>query len=293
MDGVPAEPTPAAIVTALDARAARIETPCGDGRLVWRRWGDGPPLVLLHGGHGSWTHWIRNIPFFAEHRSVAVPDMPGYGESAPPPDPHDPESLAQALASGLDEVFPGDAPVAFVGFSFGAIIAGHLARLRPDRAARLVLVGAGGLGLPRPQLEPLKSWRRLETEEERREAHRANLQILMLRDPASIDALALHLQAENTGRTLINSPAISRTDTLRRCLSAIDAPLSGIWGEADATTGAFLDARRELLRAIDPAAEFEIVPKAGHWAQYEAPEAFNRLLETILGNGRRRAARSA
>jgi pimeloyl-ACP methyl ester carboxylesterase len=274
--------TPASIVAALEGRAARIETPCGDGRLVWRRWGAGAPLVLLHGGHGAWTHWIRNIDFLAQTRCVAVPDMPGYGDSALPPDPDDPESLAQALAAGLDEVFPGDDPVNLVGFSFGGIIAGHLARLRADRAGQVVLVGAGGLGLPRPELERLKGWRRLETEAERIAAHGANLQILMLHDPAAIDALALHLQADNTARTHIDSPAISKTDTLRRCLRELRVPLAGIWGEADATTGAFLDARRELLRSLDPAAEFVVIPGAGHWVQYEAAAAFNAALDKIL-----------
>ncbi len=280
--------TPAAIVTVLERRAERIETPCGEGRLLWRRWGVGAPLVLLHGGHGSWTHWIRNIPFLAETRCVAVPDMPGYGDSAVPPDPEDPESITQALAVGLNDVFPDDAGVALAGFSFGGIIAGHLARLRPHRVVRVVLVGAGGLGLPRPNLEPLKSWRRLETEAERAEAHRTNLEILMLRDPDAIDALALHLQSENAARTNINSPAISKTDTLRRCLHELRVPLAGIWGEADATAGDFLDARRELLRSIDPEAEFIVVPNAGHRVQYEAAAAFNAALESILDSHRPR-----
>jgi pimeloyl-ACP methyl ester carboxylesterase len=286
-EAVPGE-APAAIVAGLERAAERIETPCGEGHVVWRRWGAGPLLLLLHGGHGAWTHWIRNIPFFARTRRVAVPDMPGYGDSALPPDPRDPASLAQALATGLDEVFPGDDPIAIVGFSFGGIIAGHLARQRPDRDGRLVLVGAGGLGLPRPALPLLKSWRRVETEAERVEVHRANLQILMLRDPASIDALALHLQAQNTARTHIDSPAISKTDTLHRCLHDLRIPLAGIWGEADATTGEFLDTRRELLRSFDPEAEFVVIPGAGHWAQYEAHDAFNAALDTILNAARQR-----
>ena len=288
MDEAVSGEAPTAAVAALEEGAERIETPCGEGRLVWRRWGAGPPLVLLHGGHGSWTHWIRNIAFFAQTRCVAVPDMPGYGDSALPRDPADPDSLAQALADGLDRVFPGREPVDLVGFSFGGIIAGHLARLRPDRAGRLVLVGAGGLGLPRPELDRLKGWRRLDTEGERVEAHRANLQILMLRDPTAIDALALHLQAQNTARTHIDSPAISKTDTLRRCLEDLPVPLAGIWGEADATTGAFLDARRELLRSLDAQAEFVVVPGAGHWVQYEAADSFNGALDKILKAGRMR-----
>jgi pimeloyl-ACP methyl ester carboxylesterase len=212
--------------------------------------------------------------------------MPGYGESASPPDPDDPDSLAEAVAVGLDRLFAE--PIALAGFSFGGIIAGHAARLRPNLIRHLVLVGSGGLGLPRPALETLKSWRRLKTEEERAEAHRRNLEILMLHDPASVDALALHLQSENTARTRINSPAISRTDTLRRQLYEIGMPVAGIWGEQDATARELVDTRRELLREIDPGAEFVVIPNAGHWAQYEAPGAFNAALDGIVSARRRR-----
>ena len=48
--------TPPEIVAAVTADAEVVHTPCGDGNLVWRRWGKGRPLVLVHGGSGSWTH---------------------------------------------------------------------------------------------------------------------------------------------------------------------------------------------------------------------------------------------
>ena len=78
---------------ALQAGAERLSTPCGDGELVWHRWGAhdsadrGAPVVLLHGGSGSWTHWVRNIAALAQAgHSVWVPDLPGFGDSSPPPD---------------------------------------------------------------------------------------------------------------------------------------------------------------------------------------------------------------
>jgi len=52
--------------------------------MVWRVWGGGPPLVLLHGGTGSWMHWIRNIEELARDFTVVAPDIPGSGESASP-----------------------------------------------------------------------------------------------------------------------------------------------------------------------------------------------------------------
>ena len=59
--------SPADIVARLASQARVVRTPCGDGNMVWRVWGRGEPLVLFHGGSGSWTHWIRNIPELARH----------------------------------------------------------------------------------------------------------------------------------------------------------------------------------------------------------------------------------
>ena len=49
--------------------------------LAVRRWGTGNPLVLLHGGMGSWSHWLRNIGALAREFTVITLDMPGYGSS--------------------------------------------------------------------------------------------------------------------------------------------------------------------------------------------------------------------
>src|SRR5207249_8442783 len=95
---------PESVVGRLDSHARRAVTPCPGGAMVWRTWGQGPPLVLLHGARGSWTHWLRNIPALAERFSVIVPDMPGFGDSGAPPKPHTVEALAAAMVRGLGAV---------------------------------------------------------------------------------------------------------------------------------------------------------------------------------------------
>src|SRR5579859_2997484 len=57
-----------------DAREGR--SPCGSGDMVWRVWGAGTPVVLLHGGYGSWTHWLRNIDALAASYRVVAADLP-------------------------------------------------------------------------------------------------------------------------------------------------------------------------------------------------------------------------
>lgn len=283
----PADAEAAATIAALETAATCLETPCGDGRMVWRRWGEGPTLVLLHGGHGAWTHWVRNIAVLAEHFALLVPDMPGFGDSDSPPHPYTAESLAEILATGLDQLLGSDANYAITGFSFGGVMAGQVARLRPRAVRRLVLVGAGGTALPRPPMRAMKNWRLTDDPPARRQAHRNNLEVLMLHDPANVDALALRMQTLNAPRTRINSRAISRTDALARTLDQFPAPLAGIWGTLDVTAGEFLDQREALLRRHDRGAEFVRIP-AGHWVQYEAPEPFHAALIDILGIQRSR-----
>ncbi|WP_291296258.1 alpha/beta fold hydrolase [Elioraea sp.] len=282
---------PAAIIAAIEAQSTRMLTPCGEGDLVWRAWGAGPPLVLFHGGYGSWTHWIRTIlPFAARHRVIAV-DLPGLGESAHAPEPHTAEGLASILLAGLDRIlFPGET-VDLVGFSFGGVLGGHVAAGLGDRLGHFVAVGAGGLGLPRADMEPLRSWRAAEPGEARLAVHRDNLAILMFADPRRIDPLALYLQQRNAENGRVKSPVISRTDTLRQALPRIRGRLSGIWGGEDNVARGNIAVRGEVLRAAQADAAFAVIPGAGHWVAYEAAEEFNATLASLLDAAPHGAAR--
>lgn len=285
----PSSPDPAALVAAIAAKAERIETPCGDGTMVFRRWGSGSPLLLLHGGHGSWSHWVRNVEALAEHFTVVAADMPGYADSADLPRPHSPEGMAAIIAAGVRRIV-GDARFSIAGFSFGGAIGANVAQQCGTQIERLVVIGTGGLGLPRPRLEPMANWKKMDHPADRLAAHRKNLGILMLRELRNIDPLALHLQSANTARTRINSRAISLTDTARRALGGVTAAIAGIWGIHDATApehDGYLDARAELLRTFDPDAEIVRVD-AGHWVQYEAADEFNAALTGLLQTPRKR-----
>jgi pimeloyl-ACP methyl ester carboxylesterase len=275
--------SPASRVAVLDAAAQRIETPCGSGSMVWRCWGTGPALVLLHGGYGSWTHWFHNIADLAVAHRVIAADMPGAGEAASAPEPYTAESIAAIVAAGLEEVLASDESFDLAGFSFGGLIGGHVAAAFGDRCRSLTLVGAGGLGLTRSAMRELRPWRGIPDEAARRAIHRENLEILMFADPSRIDDLALHLQAENAARGRTRSPPIARTDTLARMLPHVRARIAGVWGERDATAMDDLPARARLLRGIQPAAPFIVIAGAGHWVQYEAPSAFNATLLELVG----------
>lgn len=264
------------------ALSRQVNTPCGDGELVWHTWGDdaAEPLVLLHGGSGSWTHWIRNVEALAAMgRRVVVPDLPGFGDSARPPGGQDADAVAPALAQALPDLV-GEAPVDVVGFSFGGLCGGLMAVAHPERVKRLVLVGAPGLGL-RDRRLPLMSWRDAPTEEGKLAAHRNNLGVLMLQ-PDNVDDLAIALQAANVPRDRMHRRRLALTDVLARTLPEIRCRVDAIYGEQDALYRDVLPGLREKIALAPTLGELVLMPGAAHWLQYEQAGAFQRELLRLL-----------
>jgi len=281
---LPTDVEPAAIVADFERRARRFETPCGDGSLVWRAWGSGPPVLLAHGGHGAWSHWIRNIDALAAERTVWALDLPGLGESALPPR-EDHEAISDAMAIGLRRLIAPDLPVDIVGFSFGGVASAHMAAFHPKLVRRLIVVDTGGLDLPMGPVD-VRGIRGL-ADEERRAVLRANLLSLMLHDPASVDELALHLQAINGRRARIQAEKLVLPDKLLLVLPRVSVQLDAIWGEHD-NPHPDPAAQASVFRRFQPELDFRVIPGAGHWAMYERPAAFNRTVQDLLSRPLRR-----
>ena len=270
-----------ALVAGVAAEAVRVETPCGDGSMVWRVWGSGPPVVLLHGGYGSWMHWVRNVLPLARIFTVVAPDLPGLGESTTPPEPHTAEGLARIVVEGIGIVLPEGERLHLAGFSFGGVLGGHVAAQLGEQVSGFTIVGSNGLGLPRQPTE-LERQKPDGTVEELLDIAKHNLGVLMIADKDKIDNLAVYVQYINAPRGRVRSRRFSRTDTLIRALPRVTARLSGIWGGRDAGAYPYLDERRRALEAIQPGLRFEVIPGAGHWVAYEAADRFNPLLVDIV-----------
>ncbi len=279
---------PQALLDRLDAQSTRFETPCGTGRMVWRLWdtsgGSAPIVVLFHGGAGSWRHWVRNIPMLAEQYRVLVPDLPGLGESDVPPDGDDADAVAAVVADGIDAIIGRATHYDVVGFSFGGTMAACVGALHGRRLRSVTIIGSSGVGPLGSAVELLKV-RHLEGEE-RRETHRENLNRLMIADRNKIDELALLIQDWNTVRSRLRTPSLSRSGAILRAIDKLQAPLNGIWGELDAPANPQAPKRVVALRERCPGADIRIIPGAGHWVAYEAPDTVNAMLLEMLARTR-------
>lgn len=241
--------------------------------------------MLLHGGHGSWLHWVRNIEALAARHRVWVADMPGYGDSEDLAQPkHAPDRLRHlvtALAATVDQLPGTAAGYGLVGFSFGGLVAATLAAQHRS-VDRLALLGPGGHDGPRPRDVVLNDWR-VSDPAERRAALRQNLEVFMLHDPAALDEVALAVHTQACEATRFRSKALSRAGGLHAALDAAHRPTLLAWGEHDVT-----GVPTELgptLAAGRPERFWSVLPGAGHWVQYESAAEVNRLLLDWFSGG--------
>jgi len=273
-------------VRALDAAARIVHTRvAGDLDLCWREWGadsadrTDAPLVLLHGSHGSWMHWLRNIPALAAHRRVLAPDLPGFGESDAPADLDSPADHARALVEGLRQIVPAGA-VDVLAFSMGSLLACHMSVIDPELLRRIVMIDAGGLDTPHPV--PALRQMRGASPDQFDAINRHNLAAMMIHDSSLVDETAIAIAAYCGRRTRTRVQLQVIPDKLLLIARQVPVPIDVIWAEHD-----FIHPDPELncavIRTFQPEARLRVVADAGHWCMYEQPDRFNRAALDLLG----------
>lgn len=259
--------------------------------------GDGPALVLLHGGGpggSGWSNFKQNLPELAKRFRVLIIDQPGYGKSDKPDFTEPYYTLSARVVRGvLDELDVEQAH--FVGNSLGGGTSLRLALDYPDRVGRLVLMGPGGGSMSIFSPDPAEGIKVLTSfydgdgpSRERME----NLIRVMTYDHAFVTPALVEerLQAalapgaaEGAMRALRSIASTNDPDgsQLWRHFANIPHKTLLIWGRDDRTVpldGAFLALKRT------PDAQLHVFPRCGHWAQLEHRAAFDRLTIDFLTN---------
>jgi pimeloyl-ACP methyl ester carboxylesterase len=215
--------------------------------------GDGPPLLLLHGGASSIPEqWI---PFFAPHFLVVAPEQMGHGRTADLVErPFHYHDMAEDTVELMRRL--GHESTVVVGYSDGGIIGLDIAIHHPELVTKLVVTGANA------RVDGYTT---------------ENQQSMADFDPAAepVPDAYTHLSPDGAEHwpTLLErlrpmwsaEPAFTDLD-----LRGIQAPTLLIVGDRDIVTP---EHAVEMFRAI-PAAQLCVVPNAGHGVMPH---------ETILG----------
>jgi len=109
-------------------------------KMYYEVYGQGEPLLIIHGNGGSINNFVFQIPYFMKKYKVILADSRAHGRSADPGDSLSYEMMTDDLNALLDSLHVKDAHV--IGWSDGGINALLLAIRHPDKVKKLAVTGA-------------------------------------------------------------------------------------------------------------------------------------------------------
>lgn len=268
----------------------------GELRLHYHEAGDGPALVLLHGGGpgaSAWSNWKQNLGPLAERFRVLLVDQPGYGRSDKPVVQGGMWTFyARAVRDLLDGLSIDTAH--FIGNSLGGGTTIKFALDYPERVGRLVLMGPAGGMLPLTSPWPSEGLKVLQAFYAAPGPSREKMQAIietLAYDPGKVDESVL----EERYQAAVDPDAMAMAQAVFKAVQAGEQVLVAeelwrdvnkirhrtllTWGREDRVLP--LDSALFMARYM-PDARLHVFPNCGHWAQVEKVDEFNRLVIEFL-----------
>jgi pimeloyl-ACP methyl ester carboxylesterase len=245
----------------------------GTVELTVAEFGEGAPVLLLHGGGGPQT-MLGYAELLAARVAARViaPTHPGFAGTPRPDGLGSVGALARLYDALLEQLGMND--VVVVGNSLGGWIGAELAVLGSARIRGLVLVDAVGVDLPEHAVVdffalPLERIADYSFHDSDRFRIDPSTMSTSQRDALSVNREALR----HYGGSTMNDP------TLRARLAGVVTPTLVVWGDADRI--ADTDYGRALAAAI-PGARFVELADTGHLPQLESPDRLTDVVEEFV-----------
>jgi pimeloyl-ACP methyl ester carboxylesterase len=253
----------------------------GELHIGFRQSGDGPPLVLLHGGLGDSRAWQDQLEELSDEFTVVAWDAPGCGASSDPPETFRLPEYADCLAAFIQAL--GLRRPHVLGHSFGAGLALELYRRHPAIPRSLVLAGAYAGWAGSLPVEEVEERLRLALETAELLPDRFVPQSipglfsdLISREKA--EQLAAIMSDARPVGTRVMAHAFAEAD-LRGVLPEIQIPTLLLCGEADERSPLPV---AEALHAAIPTSRMAVLAGLGHESYLESPERFNAEVREFL-----------
>ncbi|HVM92091.1 MAG TPA: alpha/beta fold hydrolase [Terriglobales bacterium] len=253
-----------------------------DAEIFFEIQGDGPPVVLLHPFPTHHEFWLPVIPALISRYRLILPDLRGHGESEVGQGPAVMTKHAADIARIMDAAGVGKA--AFIVCSIGGYIVFEFLRRYRSRVSALALCGT------RPQPDTVEA-RAARLKNADLVLEQGTEQFLQSQVPKLMGATTVSARPDVVNGALRMMRKMSPEDinlVLRGMaerpdsvpdLKHINMPTLIVIGEEDVFSTA---AGGELMRQNIPGSRLKMIPKAGHYAPWERPEAVAPVLRQFL-----------
>lgn len=239
------------------------------GKISYLEAGFGPPLIWLHHSWGS----PGTLPVhgqLAEHFSVIVPDMPGWGGSERPMWARTVRDVAILLLHFAKQIT--STSYSLVGAGLGAYVASEMACMAERSIRNVVLLGPAGVKPDDGEIMDQMMFSHRQYVEESFKDRASYLQQFGEEPAQEVRELWDHSR-EMTARVSWKPYMFNRR--LAQLLRNIQTPFTVVWGEHDKVTPLTLQAQyQEICQNV----EVHTLAGAGHVVEIEQPDAVTKLI---------------
>ena len=251
--------------------------------LYYQSFGQGEPLLFVHGLGSSVRDWENQVPFFSGRYRVVALDLRGHGRSDKPPGPYSCPLFAKDIAALVMSLEIG--PVHVVGLSLGGFVACQLVVDHPELVRTLTMINSVP-GLPRDRFRDrlrIASTLALRRFIVRRFGMRALGRFLSTKLFPRTDQKVLRQEfierwAENDREAYLSSLASVSEWSLENQLDAIRCPTCLMSGEHDFFP---LELKQTYAARLSDA-QLVMIPDSGHFTPMDEPKRFNAALMAFL-----------
>lgn len=259
--------------------------------LFYRKYGQGPPLIIIHGLYGSSDNWVSIGRKLAENFEVFIIDQRNHGKS-----PHSPDHNYQVLKADLLEFMDAQSIVKaiIIGHSMGGKVAMFFAADYPERVSHLIVADIS------PSSYQFTSSTQLL-------AHTTIIRAMFNLDFYGIsnrqevdDILAKSIPENRIRQFLLKNIKRSKNNeyswrlnirTIKNELKNIMEGLDENQTEISGFPVLFIKGGNsdyiqkddeKIIKKIFPYADIETIPNAGHWLHAEQPELFLEKINDFI-----------
>ena len=255
-------------------------------KLFVRSYGEGYPLLILHGMFEMSDNWVLYAKHWAKKYKVIIPDLRNHGRS-----PHSPELTYEAMARDIKELLDelGIEKTKVVGFSMGGRLAMYMAQKYPGLFEKMVIIDIS----PREyteseffkQLTCVENFRKLvhfdpSQYKTRQEVEQALKEFLP--NPKLTPLIVKNIKHEN-GKFAwkVNIKAIEENfDKLREQVIAPNKKITVPTLFVKAGNSHYIgDKDKELLEKTFENYKIETIEKASHFLPIEKPEVLKKIID--------------
>lgn len=251
-------------------------------KLYYRKLGDGPPLVILHGLLGSSDNWFTLGRRFAQEHRVFLVDLRNHGRS-----PHSPIFNFRAMAGDILQLLHDEAlaQARVLGHSLGGKVAMTLALEHPDVVEKLVVVDIAPRAYAPAHLPFISAMAQLDFSQIRNREQADAALAPHVPDPTIRAFLLKNLRRLDNGRYSWKVNLKALQENLEEIYQPVSATVP-FTGPTLFVRGARSDYIREedkkLILKLFPSARIVTISKAGHWVHAENPEEFYQVVRDFL-----------